>query len=354
MVRGDLARRRLLAQRVTGARFADPREAVSFLCAVQAQDYLGALWAVGLRTRGANETAVERAIADRSVVRTWPMRGTLHLVSAADVRWMLALLAPAAVAASAARERQLGLDDAAFARSRDLLARALHGGRRLTRDALYAALREGGVSPAGQRGIHVLSRLSQERFLCPAAREGKQQTFALFEEWVPAARALPRAEALAELAARYFTGHGPATVEDLAWWAGLPARSAREAVALARPRLARQLVDGRELWRSASASPRRSSSGGMHLLPPFDELLVGYRDRSAILDPAHAERVNHLLSPTIVADDRVVGTWTRSLKGDSVVVKAAFFERSGRARQEALAAAAERYAAFVGRRVVLA
>jgi hypothetical protein len=230
MVRGDLARRRLLAQRVTGARFADPREAVSFLCAVQAQDYLGALWAVGLRTRGANETAVERAIADRSVVRTWPMRGTLHLVSAADVRW---------------REQRA------------------------------------------------------------------------------------------------------------ASWAGLPARSAREAVALARPRLARQLVDGRELWRSASASPRRSSSGGMHLLPPFDELLVGYRDRSAILDPAHAERVNHLLSPTIVADDRVVGTWTRSLKGDSVVVKAAFFERSGRARQEALAAAAERYAAFVGRRVVL-
>jgi hypothetical protein len=354
MAGADLARRRLLVQRVAGAPFAGPREAVASLCAVQAQDYRGALWAVGLRTRHASEADVERAIADRSIVRTWPMRGTLHLVAAADVRWMMELLAPRAVAANAARERQLGLDRAAFARSRALLGRALRGGRRLTRDALYAVLREGGVSPAGQRGIHVLWRLAHERLLCPAARDGKQQTFALFEEWVPRGRALSREEGLAELAARYFGGHGPATIQDLAWWSGLAAGDVREALALARPGLAREVVDGRELWRSASARARRGAGDAAHLLPAFDELLVGYRDRSAILAPAHADRVHHLLSPTIVAGDRVVGTWTRSPRGDAVVVKATFFGRPGRARREALAAAAERYGAFLGRPVALA
>src|SRR6266540_1053035 len=249
------------------------------------QDYLGALWAVGLRTRAATETDVERAVAERSIVRTWPMRGTVHFVAAEDARWMLALLAPRVIASRVARYRELGLDDAAFGTSRDAVARALDGGRRLGRDALYRVLGQEGVSTDGQRGIHVLARLAQEQLICFAARDGKQQTFALLDEW------LPPAKALAELATRYFTGHGPATFQDLAWWSGLSAADAREALELARPKLVRDSVAGRVLWRAAAPPAGTRAWPAAHLLPAFDELLVGYRDRSATLDAAFAARV---------------------------------------------------------------
>ncbi len=343
----------MLTQRVMGPRFEAPLDAVRWLGAVQAQDYLGALWAIGLRTRGATEAAVERAIADRLIVRTWPMRGTLHFVAAADARWMLALLTPKVIRASAARLRQLDLDEAVFARSRDLLARALEGGRRLSRDAIYALLRDAGISPAGQRGIHILWRLAQERLVCFASREGKQHTFALLEEWLPPARALERDEALAELATRYFTGHGPSTLEDFGWWSGLPAALAREALELAKPRLAREVVGDRVLWASGAERALGSTRSEAYLLPAFDELLVGYRDRSASLDPAYARRVGNLLSPTLVHEGQVVGTWTRSFRKDTVEVRTTFFERAAPSRARAVAEAAAGYGAFVGRRVVL-
>jgi hypothetical protein len=347
----DLARLRLAVQRVAGPRFEDAAAVVGSLGAVQAQDYLGSLWAIGLRTRAAAQADVERAVADGSIVRTWPMRGTLHFVPAADVRWMLKLLAGRARAAAAARHRELGLDEAAFTRSRHVLARALADGP-MTRDALYAALRGGGVPTDGQRGIHILQWLAQDGFVCYAARQGKQQTFALLDAWVAPGRALGREEALAELALRYFGGHGPATLADFAWWSGLPAGAAREALELARPRLRRDDVAGVAFWRSATARRVRAAAPSARLLPAFDELLVGYRDRSATLDPAYAEGVHALLTPTVVVNGRVVGTWARALRGDAVVVKGSFFERAGAGRQRAFAAAAEEYGRFLGRRVV--
>jgi hypothetical protein len=353
VTRPALARRRLLTQRVTGAPFDDPAAAVAWLGAVQAQDYLGALWAIGLRTRGATEADVERAIAQRAIVRTWPMRGTLHFVAAADARWMLELLTPRAVAASAARLRGLRLDEAVFTRSKHLFERALRGGRTLARDAMYAVLEDGGIATGDQRGIHILSWLAQDRFLCFAARQGKAQTFALFEEWVPPALPRSREEALGELATRYFTGHGPATLADFTWWTKLTTADAREGLALAGPRLAREVVGGVAHWRSATPRAGRSAPAATALLPAFDESLVGYRDRSAILEPAWADRVHHLLSPTVVVADRVVGTWTRTLEQDAVLVEPTFFEQPGRAHRRAALAAAERYGAFLGRRVVV-
>lgn len=195
---------------------------VAFFGAVHAQDYRGALWGVGQRVAGATEADVERALAERSIVRTWPMRGTLHFVAPDDVRWMLRLLAPRAIARAAGRHRQLGLDAATFAQSRDRLTAVLAGGNQLTRDAIYAELDRSGISTAGQRGIHILAQLAMEGVICFGARRSKQQTFALLDEWVPSSRMLEGDEALAELAARYFASHGPATLADFAWWSGLP------------------------------------------------------------------------------------------------------------------------------------
>lgn len=342
---------RLRNQRIAGAGFERPGEVVAWMGAVQAQDYLGALWALGLRMKTATEEAVEQAIAERAVVRTWPMRGTLHFVAPADVRWMLALLAPRIIAGRPARYRQLELDQEVFDKSRDPLVRALEGNRQLTRDALYEKLEAAGISTAGQRGIHILQRLALDGLLCFAARQGKQPTFALLEEWVPPARMLDRDEALVALAERYFTSRGPATLKDFTWWSGLTIADARKAIEMLR--LEKETVDGLPYW--FGEEPPAATPASAHLLPPYDEYTIAYQDRSAVLDPAHGGIVsgNGIFYPTIVLDGQVAGTWKRELKKDSVVITLSPFKPLKKKDRQAAAVAAERYGDFLGKPTVL-
>ncbi|HEX6737862.1 MAG TPA: winged helix DNA-binding domain-containing protein, partial [Vicinamibacteria bacterium] len=289
----DLPRRRLLNQQLLRPRLRSPAELVAWFGAVQAQDYLGSLWAVGQRLAQATEADVERALAERTLVRTWPMRGTLHYVAAGDVRWMLALCTPRVIARSAGRHRQLGLDEAAFRRGAAALARELEGGRQLARREAYAALERGGVSPAGQRGLHVIGYLAQRGLICFGPRQGRQPTFVLLDEWLPAAAAVPREEALARLAGRYFASHGPATVHDFAWWSGLPVKDALAGIEGAGPRLVVPDGDGRR-WRSAAEPPSRAARSPVaSLLTSWDEYLVAYQDRDALV-PHRRGRENRL------------------------------------------------------------
>ncbi len=351
MTPAKLLRRRLLNQRLAATTFDHPADPVRWLGAVQAQDYLGSLWAIGLRTRAATESMVERAIADRAIVRTWPMRGTLHFVAAEDARWMLELTAPRMVAASAGRlEREYGLDEKAFGRCRELVARALEGGRRLTRDALYRTLESGRISAAAGRGLHITWRLAHDGLICFGPREGKQQTFVLLEEWVPGAKRLAREEALAELARRYFTSHGPATVHDFAWWSGLLLSDAAAGLARAREALVPVDPAGQKYW-TAPSTPPDGSSPRAFLLPAFDEYTVAYRHRGALVAPAHVAHVEGMdvLRPAIVVNGRVVGTWTRTLGKGSVGVDVSPFGGLGTTARRAVAAAARRYASFLER-----
>jgi hypothetical protein len=329
---------------------------------IQAQDYIGALWAVGLRTLDATQEDVEQAIAEGKFVRTWPARGTLHFVAAQDVRWMLALLAPRAIQGSAGRLRQLDIDQATIDRSRERLTHVLRNGNRMTREALYQALEEVKISTEGQRGIHILGRLAQEGLICFGPRDGKQQVFVLLEEWVPAASALPgagilrRDQALAELARRYFTSHGPATVRDFAWWSGLTASDARASLEMASPHLAQEEIDGQTYWLPQSATDSKEPSPTAHLLPAFEEYLLGYTDRSAVLEPGYAMRMvarNGMISPVIVIDGQVVGTWKRALKKETVVITPDWFTPPDEAHQQAFGEAAGRYGAFLRLEVVL-
>jgi hypothetical protein len=351
-----IARRRLANHLIGGAAFEEPADVVRWLGLVQAQDYVGALWAVGVRLKGATESGIERALAGRSIVRTWPARGTLHFVAADDVRWMLELLAPRVIAGAAGRYRQLGLDDATFAHSRQVLIDLLQGGKQLSRDALYRALESARISTAGQRGIHILSRLAHEGLICFGARLGKQQTFALLEEWVPAAETKARDQALAELTRRYFTSHGPASLQDFVWWSGLTTLDARNGLEMARPHLVQEVLDDRTYWLPSAAPAAREPSLTAYLLPAFDEYLVGYKDRNAVLDPVDVRRINAgggMLNPTIIVDGQVVGTWRRALKKGSVIVTPGWFTEPAPAEVQAFEAAALRYGAFLGLPVVL-
>ncbi|HEY0707559.1 MAG TPA: winged helix DNA-binding domain-containing protein [Polyangia bacterium] len=363
--------------------FGTAESVVRWMGAMQAQDYAQALWAVAVRMTKATVADVERTIVDGRIVRTWPMRGTIHFVPAADARWMLALSAPRMLARDVRRLRQLEIDGKTLARAERIFQRALSGGKRLSRSAMLALLTEAGIPPTGQRGYHILWHAAQTGLIClgpmtfkaaaqqrvvdeadepadAAGAEGaKEQTFVLLDEWAPGGKALDRDEALARLARRYFTGHGPATVRDFAWWGGLSLTDARAGIAGAKPSLQSETIEGVEFWLVADQEPRSraivsSRSGRAHLLPAFDEYLIGYADRRAVLAAAHVDKIvpggNGIFMPTIIVDGQVVGIWRRTFSKRGVEVSLLPFKRAGlRALLAALAPAAERFAAFLGR-----
>jgi Winged helix DNA-binding domain len=342
----DLRRRRIHNQLLSRPSSSQPVDVVSWMGAVQAQDYLGALWAVGQRAR-AGDREVERALAERTIVRTWPMRGTLHFVPAADVRWMLQLLTPRVLKRMTPAHEREGLDERVFARCRRILVRALEGGRGLTRPQIYQHFGRDGIRAAGQRGLHILWRLAAEGLICFGARAGKQQTFVLLDEWLPATPTPTRDEALALLAWRYFRSHGPATLKDFVWWSGLTVAEAQAALHLVEDSLDHEALDGETHWFTGTLPVAARKGPVAHLLPPFDEYLVGYKERGAAVDSRFAARLGALLSPSIELDGAIVGTWRRRITRKGVEFGTTFFHRLKVGQRDAVERAAAEYRSFL-------
>jgi hypothetical protein len=346
----SITQRRLCNQYIDGSRLADPASVVRALGAVQAQDYYASLWAVGLRLRRAREADIERAIVERSIVRTWPMRGTLHFVAAEDIRWMLGLLAPRTLQRNAARlSREFAIDRPLIKRASKIVKGLLSGGQAMTRTSLYERLDAAAITTGKQRGMHILWWLAHEGLICCGSRVGKQHTFVLLDEWIPPSLPLTREKALATLAQRYFAHHGPASVADFVWWSGLTVADANIAIEGSKSQLVCESLDKITLWSVAQQRTRRSES--CHLLPVYDEYTVGYADRSASLDPAHAKHVavgHGIFRAPIVIKGRIVGSWARELKKERVEVRVTPLMRFDREQLQLITQAAKRYGTFLG------
>lgn len=343
--------RRLHTHHLLGPQFTDPAAAVAHFGAVQGQDYLYSLWALGLRVAGATEETVEQAIADRQIIRTWPFRGTIHHVTAADARWMVNLTAERTLRCAAPRLHQLELDNETLGRSRRVIVDTLQANGPVARPDLLKALDAAGVATAGQRGYHILWCHAHEGLIGIGPRVGKQQGFVLLDEWLPPAREWPRDEALAELARRYFTGHGPAQLKDFIWWSGLIAAEARTGFEAAKPHLARETIDDKEYWYDPRQPVAEVVSPTAHLLPFLDEYLIAYRDRDAIQDPAYNALVdsgNISFHPPVLIDGQVAGIWRRTLKKEQVMIEVTTFKPLDDAEEDALMAAADLLGEFLG------
>lgn len=277
----EIAGRRLERQRITRVMARRPADVVSWLGAVQAQEYDAAKWAIGLRMQdGTAEADIERAFNDGRILRTHVMRPTWHFVTPSDIRWMLALTAPRVHRVMSSYNRRLDLDSRTLTRGTAVIERALRGHRYLTRTELGERLHRVGLGMAGQRLAHLVMHAELEGVICSGPRRGKQFTYALLAERAPSARSISRDEALATLSRRFFRSHGPATMRDFVWWSGLTTPDAKRALDMIRAR--REDVGGRSYWTYASA-PRGAIRDGMaHLLPIYDEFLVAYRDREAV------------------------------------------------------------------------
>ncbi|MGK5518657.1 winged helix DNA-binding domain-containing protein [Micromonospora sp. URMC 107] len=357
----DLGRREALALRMTSlllrphptVRPDGVAGVVEWFGAMQAQDLASGMWSLGVRLPALGHADVHAALERREALRTWPMRGTVHLVPPRDARWMLELTGVRSLAGGATRRAQLGLTEADADRAVDVLGAALAGGGRLTRARCLAALRAAGIDTGGQRGYHLLWYASVRGVTCLAPNVGTEQTFALLDEWVPDPHRPERDEALAILAHRYVRSHGPVTAREFAGWTGLTLTDARRGFAAAGDALTVVRVDGAEaLVDAALLDAPREPVDDLLVLPGFDEYLLGFKDRSLMLDPDHADAIvpgrNGVFQPTVVRDGRVVGTWKRVVgrtRVTATVFPLAPLDERTRAR---VTGALGRYAAFLG------
>ncbi len=349
----ELARLRLKSQQLLSHSLTRPEEVLTRMVAVQGQDYPGAKWSIGVRLPGCTDEEVEQALAQKKILRSWVLRGTLHLVGPQDIGWLLELLAPHIISSSKRRYRQLDLDEPTLSRSNDLIVRALQENGELTRRELFADLDRHNISPAGQRGIHMLQRASLERLICQGNMHSNNPTFILLEG-IPA-RHLAREEALAELAGRYFATRGPATLADYTWWSGLAAAEARTGLEAVESQFASEEIDGRLYWFSPELSASKSRTA--FLLSGYDEFLLAYKDRSASMRTPHYNRLtptNGMLPGTLVIDGRVLGTWKRTFKKKSAEVWLNPFHPLSDIETKAITRAAEQWGDYIGLPIHLA
>jgi len=347
----DVARLRMHNGHLTGARCPTVTDVVRSFGAVQAQDFAGAKWGVAQRATAGLDRDVERAFERGEILRTHVLRPTWHFVVPADLRWLLALSAPRVKQAMATYDRKLNLDERTYARSNHALAKALAGGNHLTRSELARALAKIKIDALGHRLGHLMMRAELDAVICSGPRRGKQMTYALVSERCPPAPALDRDEALGALAGRYIASHGPAVVHDFAWWSGLTITDAKRGLELARPKLRSQLVNDRTYWFTEPPPAARGQQPIIHLLPNYDEYMVAYEHRSVAPDASVAAtlggRNNLLFTNLVVLNGQPIGSWRRTVDRIAVTVTATLATAIDRPAQRALAAAVDRFGAFL-------
>lgn len=356
MTIAELVMQRLLNQQLTASSCTSVAEVVQWMGAMQAQDYDMAKWAIGVRLPGSTESLVEEAINRGDIVRTHVLRPTWHFVAATDIYWLLDLTAPHVRRLMAGTNRKLELDQTVVDESNAVIEKALEGNTYLTRSELMTRLQEVGINTDELRSAHLMFEAELAGLVCNGPRRGKQATYALLRERVPVRRNLSREEAFAELAKRYFTSHGPATLKDFVWWSGLTLTESRKAIELAKPHLQSVVIEAQTYWFAQLNRTIQELPEQIHFLPAFDEFMVSYCDRSASLNPETARQIttgNGIFNPIIVVNGQVVGLWKRSLKPKRLSMELTFFYPLPSDLTERIRERASVYSAYVQRTQVV-
>jgi hypothetical protein len=347
----DIVRYRLHNQFLSHTDFTEPNQVVECLGAIQAQDYGGGKWALGLRMKGATDTALDRAFDEGKILRTHILRPTWHFVTPQDIRWMLMLSAPRVHTVNGFMYRQQGLDREVIQKSYKVLENVLQGNKQLTRTELGSAFEKAGIkNAAGIRLTYFMMSAELDGIICSGARKGKQFTYSLLEERGPNVKALSRDEALAELTRRYFATRGPATLHDFTWWSGLTMTEAKEGIESVKSQFVSEEIDGKTYWFDGSVSPVQVKSPTAHLLPNYDEYFIGFKDRSAIGEVVRQAGVkgdDAFQAHVISLDGQLVGGWKRTLRKDAVQVECTLVVELTKAQERAVEEAVSRYGKFL-------
>ncbi|WP_184549882.1 winged helix DNA-binding domain-containing protein [Mucilaginibacter sp. FT3.2] len=342
-----IASLRIFNQHISNPQFTRPQDIVKNMVAMQAQDYAGAKWAIGLRMQNANDTLIETAFTEGKILRTHLLRPTWHFVSPDDIRWILALTAPRINTMNAGTYKKFELDAATLSKSNDVFVKALGGNKQLTRAQLTAVLTQNSIPTDDLRFTLLLMHAELDGIICSGARVGKQFTYALLDDRVPATPALSYDEALSKLAAGYFNTRGPATVHDFANWSGLTVTDAGIGLEHVRRQLISETIEGKTYWmpQHTDVSPQPKKA---YLLPAYDEFAIAYKDRAALVKPEYREPARHVIfDPVIVIDNQVVGNWKRAIKTNTVDIDLRLYGKLNKSQQTTVQVEANRYRNFV-------
>jgi hypothetical protein len=342
--------RRMRAQRLSAPMPADPAAVVAWFGAVQAQEYGPAKWALAQRAPGLTDAQLDQALADGTIIRTHGPRPTWHFIAPADIRWVLTAVAPRVQLRSRTMYKTYEVDPPVIAKARKIVEKTLGGGRFATRVAVGKALAAKGLEASGIRLGLIMFVLELDQVVCSGPRQGKQFTYALFDERVPGT-APPRDEAVVALAERYVTSHGPVTIRDFVWWSGLTTGEARRAFEAVSPALRTETLGEDTYWSSAVVPPAaRRSVPPVHLLPNYDEYFIAYRDRkpTAIETAPVGTDPQDAFAHWLCVDGRFGGIWRRTIGRARVDIELAPYRPLSKPLRDAAHDAAERHAAFLG------
>lgn len=347
----DIANLRLWSQQIAASKCKTVKDVIAWMGAIQAQDHSMAKWALGVRCPAATITKVETALDKGAILRTHLLRPTWHLVSADDIYWLLELTAPYLLAGQKSRQKELELTETIFKKSNSIIEKALSKSRHLLREEILTELQQAKIATDGNRSSYLLFRAELDGIICSGkTREGKQ-TYALLAERVPNKKTLSKEEALATLAERYFNSRGPATLKDFINWSGLSVTDAKRAMEMVKTLFVQETVNGETYWFNTAVTKHANGGAEVHLLPGFDEFIIGYKDRTASLPLAHTKtiiNVNGIFRPPLVVNGQVKGLWARTLEDDKVGIAITLFPGSSRPAKKLLDQAAEKIGQFYG------
>ena len=352
MTEKELLQHRLHNLDINAPRFKKTEQMAAWLGGIQAQDYGQAKWAIGSRIPGSTNESIDKAISSQTIVRTWMMRGTIHVVSPDDIQWLTDLLAPRIIARNKTRYRQLELNEKTLDKANDILGKALDSGDAVTRTGISEILKDKKIIATGVRLAHILQYACLKNTICFSAKQGKDFSFTKLK---PSKKSsFSREQALAELATRYFSSHGPASVKDFIWWSGLAPEEARKGMESIKSRLEKFDATGDTYFTDKDVKPYSKPDHRVHLLAGFDEYIVGYTNRSVGMEQKHISHVirnNGIFYPTVILDGFVKGIWKPVVKKDSLHIEIQRFSTFSKSMEKDVKLAASRYADFVGKKL---
>jgi hypothetical protein len=352
----NLIQLRLQNQHLSQQTFSNPEDLVHYMGAVQAQDYAGAKWALGMRLKGCTDELIEKAFTAGDIIRTHVLRPTWHFVHPKDIRWMLELTARRIQASAASRHKQLGLDNTVLSKCESVITKALDGPKQLSREIISDTLQKNGIVTNEQRFVHIMMHLELEQVVCSGGRQGKQFTYALFDSRIPNTKTVFKEEALAMLVERYFTSHGPATMADFVWWSGLTTADAKTGLEANKTKLSSLTFEGNTYWFAEQSQTPIIKPGTAYLLPNYDEYIVSYKDRSATITAKNinlADPRGTIFNHTLILNGQIEGIWKRAFKKDTLELEIIPFKKLSIANVNAVEKAAKKYADFLGLKNVI-
>jgi len=347
---------RSINQQLNNSKFKTAKEIAGWMGALQAQDYSMSKWAFGIRLQNSTEATINTEINSGSIIRTHLLRPTWHFVSSNDIYWILGLTAPRIKAALKYRDKQLGLTDIILNKCNGILEKSLRDYNHQTRDELISELKYSKIDVEDNRASHVFLRAELDGIICSGKQKEGKPTFAILEEWVPEHKKIYREEALKELALRYFTSHGPATIQDFTWWSGLSISDGKNALNFNKGYLTSKVIFNQTYWMANTNLEPKPDFSEICFLPAYDEFLISYRDRTASLLLTDNKKVisnNGIFYPTLLQNGQVIGSWKRNIRNNRILLTKNLFNPGTPDQDNIFLRSIIRYSNFIGKTIEL-